>query len=313
MARREKPPVAPYVSEMVQIGDTNCCLHKWETTRPPKALVIFLHGANTHGSFPTTCLVANLLVDSGYAFMAPDFPGHGRSSGLRGHVESAEHLIDFGIGLVEYAYLQKLAEERIAGNVSGPRGMKLFLIGSSMGGNLALQVALRKKDLVSGVILLAPMLRIYSINKFTRLFIKTTGEIFPQTEAFPVGRNVSYRCPKIREECERDKLKPYQEGELVRLGTIKSLVEMVDSLEARFEEVSFPCLLMLADEDKTVNNRGAVDLAKKASSEDVTLKRYPALHGLMGEPSPLIEKIQDDMVNWLDARCDREYYIRSSL
>jgi acetyl esterase/lipase len=75
---REKPPVAPFTSEMIQIGGAQCCLHKWETRQTPKALVIYFHGANTHGSFPTNRLVANLLVNAGYAFVSPDLPGHGR-------------------------------------------------------------------------------------------------------------------------------------------------------------------------------------------------------------------------------------------
>jgi acylglycerol lipase len=313
---RTKAPVAPFVSDIIQIGAVDCCLHTWDTDgRPPKALVVFLHGANTHGSFPTTRLVANFMVASGYSFMAPDFPGHGRSSGLRGHIESSKNLINFAVGIVEHAYrvyLEKAASKK-ANNHHTTSGMKLFLMGSSMGGNLALQVSLRRKDLVSGVILLAPMLRISRVTPFTRFFLLNAGEMVPMAEIIPVGRNNNYRCPKIREECENDKLKPYQEGDMVRLGTVKSLVELTDSLESQFDRVSCPCLVMVADEDKTVNNQGAVDLCERAQSKDMTLKRYPALHGLMGEPSPLVDRMQDDILSWLDSRCSRVYLIQSSL
>jgi alpha-beta hydrolase superfamily lysophospholipase len=226
-------------------------------------------------------------------------------------------MVDFGAELAEYAYrdyLETIAKERASKNSPGiAPGTKLFLIGSSLGGNISLQVALRKKELVAGAILLAPMLKIRVINPLTRLFIMKTAEIFPMAETIPVVNNNSYRCSKIREECDNDKLKPYQAGDMLRLGTVRSLVEMVDILESKFEQVSLPCLIMVGDEDRTVDNRGAVALAEKASSEDITLKQYPALHGLMGEPSPLLETMQEDMLNWLDTRCDREMRSHSSL
>ena len=318
---RVQAPRVPYVSEMVKIGGADCCFNTYDpdtkySDRPPKALVVFLHGANTHGTFPTSRLVADLLVANGYACVAPDAPGHGLSSGMRGYLESGEKLIDFGVGAVDHAYnvyLEKIASEKATNPDMPTPGLKLFLIGSSMGGNIALQTSLRRREIVSGVILMAPMLRITLITPFTRFFIMKSAEMLPLAEAIPLRKNNNYRCPKITEECEKDMLKPHQEGDKIRLGSVKSLVELTDSLEAQFEKISTPCLVMVGDEDKQVNNEGAVDLVKKAQSKDMTLKRYPALHGLMGEPSPLVNRMQDDMLRWLDERCNREYYIQSSL
>ena len=78
-----------------------------------------------------------------------------------------------------------------------------------------------------------------------------------------------------------------QEDDLLKLEP-----ELVQTLDAQVENVSCPCFVMVGDEDKTVDNRGAVDLVKKAGSRDMTIRRYPALHGLMGEPSPLVEQMQ---------------------
>lgn len=314
-------PKVPFASEMVTINGTECCFHTYDpdtkfSERPPKALVMFLHGANTHGTFPTTRLVADLLVANNYAVIAPDAPGHGLSAGMRGYLESGEKLIDYALGAVDHgysSYLERIALEKAKHPDMKTPGLKLFLIGSSMGGNLSLQTALRRKSVVSGVVLLAPMLRISKITPFTRYFIMKSAEMLPLAGAIPIRKSDHYRCPKIAQECEKDQLKPHQEGDKIRLGSVKSLVELTETLEAQFEKIDTPCLVMVGDEDKQVNNNGAVDLVKKAGSKDMTLKRYPALHGLMGEPAPLVNQMQDDMLRWLDERCNREYYIKSSL
>jgi alpha-beta hydrolase superfamily lysophospholipase len=320
---RVKHPRVPYASEMVPIGDIDCRLNTYDPERtfsrsPPKALVLFLHGLNAHGTFPTTRIVADLMVANGYAFMAPDLPGHGLSSGLRGYLESGDKMVDFATKIAEHAfrvYVEEAAAERTKnGPGAGNSGMKLFMVGSSLGGNLSLQVATRRKELVSGVILMAPMLKISLISPFlTRLFVKHSSTLLHKTEVIPVGKDSSYRCPKVAEECHNDMLKPLREGDRARLGTIQSLFELEGMLESNFDKVACPCLAMVGDEDDRVNNQGAVDLCRRAQSQDMTLKRYPAKHGLMGEPSPLLEKMQYDMIRWLDDRCNREVFIRSSL
>jgi alpha-beta hydrolase superfamily lysophospholipase len=316
-------PRVPYASEMVPIGDIDCRLNTYDPDRtflrnPPKALVLFLHGLNAHGTFPTTRIVADLMVANGYAFMAPDLPGHGLSSGLRGYIESGDKMIDFATTIAEHAfrvYVEGLAAERaLNGPDAGNPGMKLFMIGSSLGGNLSLQVATRRTELVSGVILMAPMLKISLVSPFlTRLFIKHSSTILHKAEAIPLPKDNNYRCPKVAEECHKDMLKPLKEGDKARLGTIQSLFELEGKMEANFDKVGCPCLAMVGDEDDRVNNQGAVDLCRRARSQDMTLKRYPAKHGLMGEPSPLLETIQYDMIRWLDERCNMEVFIRSSL
>jgi hypothetical protein len=34
----------------------------------------------------------------------------------------------------------------------------------------------------------------------------------------------------------------------------------------------------------------------------------PALHGLLCEPKPLVEEIEQDMVDWIQARCQSNGY-----
>jgi hypothetical protein len=41
---------------------------------------------------------------------------------------------------------------------------------------------------------------------------------------------------------------------------------------------------------------------EKAASSDKTMKRYPALHGLLCEPSPLVDTIESEIIEWMESR-----------
>ena len=65
----------------------------------------------------------------------------------------------------------------------------------------------------------------------------------------------------------------------------------------------FPTALFLGEEDVVVDNSKVDELMKLAPSEDKTLKKYAALHGLLCEPAPLLGIIEDDLIQWLKKRC----------
>jgi pimeloyl-ACP methyl ester carboxylesterase len=97
--------------------------------RPP---VLLLHGAaGSHLSWP-----AAFRRLEGYRVFAPDLPGHGRSNGpaYQSVAQYADHLVEF----LTAAGLDQAA-----------------LVGHSLGGLIALHLALNARERVSGLILLA--------------------------------------------------------------------------------------------------------------------------------------------------------------
>jgi acylglycerol lipase len=281
------------VNEAVLIRGAECFVHHWKANDDdaPKALVVLFHGFLAHGNYPTVRYAAEFLVEAGYAVMAIDFPGHGRSEGLQGYLESAETVLADGVAMVEYAQTLYSPD------------LKLFLVGSSMGGAIALSVAQNLPEkMLAGVVLLAPMLKL-NVSTIERSFLAGLAFVFPTMPLIPSSATdpaKQYRDPIKRKECQEDALTV--SGANLRVASARTCVDITVHVQEQATSIKCPFLLMIADEDVVVKNEGSEALFSKAASTDKTKKHYPALHGLLCEPAPLFDEIKSDMLTWMAER-----------
>lgn len=181
--------------------------------------------------------------------------------------------------------------------------LPLFLVGSSMGGAIALAVSRKMEEgSIRGVVMLAPMLSL-KVSSFERTALGLLSVILPSAPIIPssaTSPDKQYRDPERRAECEADTM-TYR-GNL-RVSSAHTCVELAVEISQSFEEVKVPFLCMMAEEDVVVDNSKVTELMEKAKSEDKTLNTYAALHGLLCEPAPLLGIIEDDFIQWLLKRC----------
>ena len=271
---------------------------------PARSTVIVLfHGFLAHGYYPTVRYAAEKLASAGYMVVAADLPGHGKSPGLKGFLPPPDDLIQTGVHIADYAssLLQCQESEK-----------KIFLMGSSLGGAMAVAVAHHMQQSAesataptpSGVALLAPMLRL-GIDTPTRYLLIFLAAIAPTLQAIPsssTSMEKQYRDPQKRKECQEDPLSI--SGSTIRIGSARTCVELAQRMEEPGMASNFnvPCLVMVALEDVVVNPKGALDFYESCQSSDKTLKKYPALHGLLCEPSPLCDTIESDLLAWIQQR-----------
>ena len=111
----------------------------------PKATLVMVHGMGEHSG--RYAPYAQFLAEQGIAVLAYDHRGHGKSGGKRGHTPSYEILLE---GVTDAL---KQAENLF------PETPK-FIFGHSMGGNVVLNYALRRKPKVNGIIASAPWLKL---------------------------------------------------------------------------------------------------------------------------------------------------------
>lgn len=251
-------------------------------------------------------------MDGSYDVVAVDFPGHGKSDGLRGYVSSADDLVEDGAAIVEYAY-QSYKDSNTS----------LVLCGSSMGGAIAVAVAdrLKSKGLGGGttetilkteplLILLAPMLQL-NVSGLERMALRGLAAVAPTAQLIPSAATDAakqYRDPAKRKECEEDSLTVA--GSKLRVGSALACVDMTLMVQSMTSTVTSPYLLMIADEDVVVKNEGAEKFfADTQRCEDKTKKNYKALHGLLCEPSPLFDEIKNEILQWIHTRVDPQKII----
>lgn len=284
-------------SELVQIGDSKLCMHSWPvSTTPVTAVALIYHGFLAHGLYPTVRYAANALHSiAGVQVVSFDLRGHGRSKGLAGYLPSAKELLLEAVAIAHYVH-----ERFVITNTTTNR--KFFLVGSSMGGAIALGVSQTIQLSLDGIILMAPMLQL-SVSPLERTLLYGLACILPAVSCIPSKSSSSaalqYRDPIKRQECEQDAF--VTTASTIRAGSACTCVELTHLLD--FTQITAPLLILVADEDVIVQNAGAERLMEQAiHSVDKTLFRYPALHGLLCEPRPLLDEIEHDLIEWVQKR-----------
>lgn len=278
-----------------------CVVHRWAPSGPVRAVAVVFHGYGAHARYPTVTYATRLLVGHGIACFALDFPGHGQSEGPRGLIRSPEHLTRDGLAVCHHVK-----------DKPGYAGLPLFLVGSSMGGAVALNVARVEPLLVQGCVLLAPMLRIaeealppaWQVPLLQGLACMVPGLAALGSNA--TDPSVQYADPERRKECMEDTM-VYQ-GRM-RLGSANACLQTAIELSQHFHEVQVPFLCLTAGKDVVVDKDASELLLAQASTPEEDKKNitYPeALHGLLCEPQDKREAIEADIVDWINGRIHKD-------
>jgi len=151
------------VEEKIQVGNYTIYTQKWVLASPAYKL-LFIHGMGEHsGRYDH---LAQFLNEANISFYALDLPGHGQSSGKRGHIHKYKEYMD-----VIDAYIKAL-------NITSDD--KLVLMGHSMGGNLCANYLLKGKYKPYAAVIASPWLQLAFKPSFLKVVLaKIANRIFP--------------------------------------------------------------------------------------------------------------------------------------
>lgn len=258
----------------------------YQSWRPEsvKAFMVVAHGlAEYSGRYKH---VAEHFSNKGVAFYAIDHRGHGLSEGDRGYVDSFDDYVE---DLDTFIDMVKEKE----------KGKKLILLGHSMGGTIALLYALKNPKKVDYLILSSPALRLASdIDAGTMKMLEELAKTNPKQE---IPNQIDpYTLSHDKKVCEAYANDP----KVFKTITAKLLVEFLKAMNRIFEnadKLEVPTLLLVAGEDKLVNPKGSMELAKKVKQKDFTMKVYENMyHEILNELEK--EKVLKDIDEWLKTK-----------
>ena len=253
----------------------------WSPQGQPKAAIMLVHGHGEHvGRYEH---VAAALTEKGYAMLGFDLRGHGQSGGARGSTPSYDALMD------DIASFSGQAETRYA-------GLPRFLYGHSMGGNLVLNYALRRKPDLHGVIATGPWLKL---------------AFDPPVTQVTLSRMMNNLAPGFTQHSKLDTkglshdqavVTAYENDPLVHdMVSARLFLVMYESGLWALEHASefpLPLLLMHGAADPITSARASQEFAQKAGDK-ATLKvwdgLYHEIHNEFEKP-----EVFKSMLDWLD-------------
>ena len=238
----------------------------WRPGAEPRASVALVHGVGEHGG-----RYANLvgpLVDDGYAVYAYDQRGHGRSPGLRVHIDRwAEYRDDLG------AFLRLVGEQA--------PGRPLVVYAHSMGSLVVLDYLLEETDgdrpsgLTAAVVSGVPLEPAGVGSPLLIAVARLLSGVRPR-QSLDLGLDAAAlsRDPAVVAAYRADPL--VTSRATVRWGT--ESLDTVRRIKADMSRIDVPLLVVHGEADRLNLAEGARALAEASSHSGTTLKIYPGVY-----------------------------------
>jgi alpha-beta hydrolase superfamily lysophospholipase len=250
-----------------------------------KARLVIAHGLGEHsGRYDR---VINRLVPEGLSIWALDFCGHGRSGGKRGHIES------FGQYIADIDKLIDIAAE------DAPQDTKIFLLGHSLGGLIALNYGLRLPDKLNGLIVSSPVLAFkVKVPAFKITLGKVMSAIWP-------GLSMANELDPTKISHDTSVVDAYIQDPLVHNRvTARWFTEFVSAMawvQKSVTKMKVPILMQIAGNDFLVDAGASETFFNHLLLKDKTIHIYRGLfHEVFNETADESAEVLDDLHAWIE-------------
>ena len=250
-----------------------------------RARLVVAHGLGEHsGRYGN---VVNRLLPAGFSLWIPDHRGHGQSGGKKGHV------LNFEQYLLDLRSMVEKAREDL------PQGRKVFLLGHSMGGLIALYFALQDPQLIDGVIASSPALGVaVEVPAVKRILGNVMSFIWPglllgnELDATKICRDASV-------------VKAYQDDPLVhdRVSArwFTEIMSAMTEVNRQASRMRIPVLMQVAGDDHLTRAESSQRFFENLAVDDKTFYLYDDLyHEIYNELEDQRQKVLGDLESWLE-------------
>jgi acylglycerol lipase len=259
---------------------------RWAPVGPPRAIVIAVHGIQSHSGWYARS--SRALAQAGFEVLFLDRRGSGLTTCPRGHALHEERLIRDVTQFVDALQADRAPT------------CPLILMGVSWGGKLAAAVAARRLREFSALALLYPGLcpQVHpSWWQHWRLWLAQGVGWGHVRIPIPLNDPALFTStPRWQEFIRRDELALHR----VTVDFLAANLALSGAIETNLRAWSKPLLLMLAGRDEIIDNAATRALFERLTASQRSLIEYPeARHTLEFEPDP--EPFIADLIGWLSS------------
>lgn len=255
----------------------NIFFRRWTPETELKGIILLLHGGAEHSGRYSH--VAEKFSEAGYEVLGFDLRGYGKTEWRKGHLRHS---------LVYQDIDELLAQER-------ERTTTIFLMGHSLGGQIAVLYCLDRRPALAGVVVTCPGLEIPDKDRKPAPILKILGLVFPTISAtLPIDDTKLMSDGEALESFRADPLVHFR-------GTFGMARDWFTGLDRAIKEADqfpLPLLLVHAEADEITLSSGSKKFAANHPG-DCELKTYEiAYHDLKWEPE--WESVYGEIGAWLD-------------
>ena len=176
-------------------------------------------------------------------------------------------------------------------------GSKVFLLGHSAGGVIAVNYALDHPEQLDGLVCESFAYKVPAPD-FALAVLKGLSHIAPHAHVLKLDNKGFSRDPAVVEMLETD---PLILHEVQPTQTVAQMVMADERLKRDFHLLRVPVLIIHGKEDKVTRPEGSQEFYELAGVEDKTLKMYD---GVFPDPLNDLDKetVLADIANWIEQR-----------
>jgi len=274
-----------YTDGYIKLKDRNIFYRRYKADSE-KAVMVIAHGLGEHSGRYVN--VVKQIVPKGITVYAPDFRGHGKSDGERGHVLSFSEYLEDLHSIIETASKEKKP------------GMKCFLLGHSMGGLIAINYAISRQGTVDGLIVSSPSLGVaVKVPAIKAALGKVMSSLWP-------GLSLNNELDPSKISHDDKVVAAYKNDPLVHdRVSARWFTEFLSAMENANKDaqgIKIPVLMQIAGDDHLVNAEASKSLFERLAIKDKTIHVYDGLyHEVYNEREDVRKPVLNDLEAWINS------------
>ncbi|KAL9648178.1 hypothetical protein ABK040_009182 [Willaertia magna] len=284
--------------------------------------IVIFHGINEHCSRYEK--LVEFFVKERFIVYSFDLEGHGLSDGKKGFVKNFNDWIDQSILFLDLIVNNKLLEaaqeilkitkkdfyfektniiklkEILNCEINNLNDKNIYLFGQGIGGLICLYNSLQRKEIVKGMILSSPMLKVpITLHSFLQKIAKSIVTCAPN---LPILELHLEKRTHSQDEINIFKKDPLTIKDKVKAKICYDILEIIKNIKPIFESIETPFLLFHGTDDEYCDIEGSKNLMEFSEKcLDKTFEMCAGLyHDLLFEICA--ENLMNKMVTWIGKR-----------